>query len=367
MSSTRFQVGASSMVLRALKDDLCLERAASPQDAVALVASVVRRLCGFMCPCPQSALATAAKRSLRALPDISEKIDEVIAAVLEDLLVGGDLIELAQVALTGLEEKPTWLFCAPPSFLKSAERLYIFGIAPDDAPFLPARLLDRLRYDGSTRFIDATTNESLDEVFASLGLRRLVETTWLSKTSIEAPGAFIERVVLPRIRQGGLVGAMPGVSVLRHADSIQTRYRDRWALLEAESGLFIGRMEQPYGAPLWYVMDLHGGQVERALVLPFYDIASRACDQAWRIQLAIDAHSGHPASYSMRNESDGCRIDSSFPLPLSAKRRLLYLGGMTNHQTRHDGSFWIPFAACETAERFLQTDLWLSKSDLQST
>ncbi len=361
MSKSRATFGDAPTVLAALRADLQCDASAATDDVVALVAAAIRRLSGFMCPCSQAAISRAAKRSLRELWEDHEAAESFVDHALEDLLVGGDLLELSHVAATDLDDKPTWVFCAPPAFMQSEHRVYIFGIAPDDAPFLPSNVLRRLRCDGATRFIERITDDDLVEVLSALGLRELQESKWLTKVTIEAPASFIERIQSRLIREG-IHGSFPEFSLLKHATEVRQPYQERWVTPQAESGLFVARAAQPYGAPIWYMADINEGRFTRSLVLPFHDIPTRACDQAWRLQLAIDAEAGHPATYRMSSSEGGIRVLPSFPLPLAEKRKLLYLGGVASHSARYDSSFWVPNDVCAAAEQILAS-LWLRRLD----
>lgn len=344
------------VVLGAMRDDLELSGSAATDD-LAFVACLLRRLCGFMCPCPQRAILTAAKRSLAPLGKAAEPLIEQLAPVLDTLLVIGDVIEVSRVGGALFDENRDWLFCGPPAFLELDGRCYVFGIAPDDAPVLAGSLRHRLRHDAIMRFLDDDQDRRIGETLASLGMRRHTAETWLPRASGQSPQRLLEHL-RNRLAVDGLEGEIPASEWLAHAGEQYMPYEPRWQPAIHQSGLHIGRATPEFGSRVWFVASLVGGQVERALVLPLADGSDRACDQAWRIQLAVDACNGTPARYRAWPVEDGMKVSVSFPLPFAARRRLVLLGGMRNHNA-NTGAFWVPNAAWPQAERYLQAELWL--------
>jgi hypothetical protein len=317
---------------------------------------MLRRLCGFMCPCPQRVILAAAKRSLAPFGSATDALLAEMESTLEALLVVGDVIEVSRVGGTLDDENRDWLFCGPPAFLELEGRCYVFGIAPDDAPVLVGTLRDRVRQDGIMRYLDDEEGQ-LGETLAALGMRRHTASKWLPRIHTQSPERFLEHV-LNRLTSAGLRGDMPTTEWLTPATATYVPYQRRWTSEAAESGRAIGRAHPEFGAPLWFLARLVEGRIERALSLPFADMPDRACDQAWRIQLALDAQRGAPGRYKAWPEADGMRASISFPLPLSARRRLVLLGGLRNDRPGA-GAVWIPQSAWTEAEQYLQSELWL--------
>lgn len=330
---------------------------ATPADMMVMIAAVLRRLCGFMCPCPPHAIVQMACRSLEPLQLQLENLRESVEAMLEDLTVCGDVLELSRVAMAGAENQPTWLFCAPPSFVaRSGGRIHLFGIAADDAAFLPRELRTQVRREGAARFINAT-DATIVPALKQLGLREISEAAWMTSVRAEPAQQYIERHRKRLVAQG-VLGDMPGLVVLDHAQEASVSYRRRWRLAQRESGLYIGRAEQPYGAPLWYLCDLQDGAVKRSLLLPLKDSPERASDAAWRIQLSIDAAQGRPATYECREDRDGFTLVFGFPLPTAAQRRLLFLGVGRRRSDANPFAFWLPAAELQVEQRFLKDLYW---------
>lgn len=332
-------------------------------DRAAIVAAMLRRLASFMCPCAEGALLSAMRRSLRGLPTFESCDDDFVSTVIERLLTGGDLLELSRVVMSGVEveDRPTWLFCAPPGYVVRGDRAYVVGVAPDDAHFLPASLQERIRSDGATRFLSPQADERLPDVLLSLGLRKISQETWLSNRNPEAAGEAVDRA-LKRLRRDGVHGDLPGLTVIRHADGQTVPYAARWAEPTGRFGIHIGRAPQPYGARLWFVVDLRDGEVMRSLLLPYAERPERACDQAWRLQLAIDAVAGFPATFHASSVGGDHRLDFNFPLPIDARRRLLFIGGReVDAQAAY--SVQISNSQLEIEKEFLRMHCWMRSRD----
>jgi hypothetical protein len=327
-----------------------------------MAAATARRLCGFMCPCAPRDVITAIERSLSRLADPQLDLRAIARDAIDDLLASGDLLELDQVKLVGADHEPNWLFCAPPSFIPRGKRIYITGIAPDDASFLTLSLRERVVCEGGTRFISLLGDDgNLEPTLASHGLRRLDPQRWLAGRQ-QVKASVVVSDAQRRLLAEGSVGHLEGLSVLTHRHAQRKGYSARWRDLKDESGLHIARLPKTYGSALWVLIDAERGVVKRSLLLPLRGSRSRACDDAWRLQLAIDAHEGHPAGYRIQKDGDGASMQGDFPLPMEARRRLVLIGGRRQAVGQHYG-YWIPQSQLEAEERYLQQHLWFQRAD----
>src|SRR3982750_1218087 len=66
--------------------------------SVEAVATALRRVAGFLCPCPQRVLVEAVVRPLEELVDDKEELLEVVEDTLEAMLGYGDLLDELEVA-----------------------------------------------------------------------------------------------------------------------------------------------------------------------------------------------------------------------------------------------------------------------------
>lgn len=352
-----------SAVIEVVSPQRCLELLAAdlrvdPANGLSaeLVAAVMRRLASSMCPCSSQALVATTTRSLSYFTDDEEALSNLSGDIVEDLVTSGDLVELAHVTLAGAEDKPTWLFHAPPSFVSRGKRIYLFGIAPDDAPILPQALGANIRREGAARYID---NEAGDVTAAleALGVRKVSADRWLNDGKAQSAKDHIGWL-RKRLQDDGVAGPLHAMVVLRHRSASPGSYAGRWTKECDASGLHIARVERPHGSPLWYLADLASGRCTRCLLLPVRQTTARACDQAWQAQLAIDAEEGYPSTYRTVASQNGHLLNFDFPLPLTARRRLWYLGGI-GKRGDNPYTFWIPDAELATESAYLEQHLWM--------
>lgn len=345
-----------SLLAESLNVPLSQDGGLSPE----LVAGVMRRLCASLCPCPARSIVATTTRSLRFFSQDEAALQAAVEEVLEDLLTSGDVVELARVTLPGAEDKPTWLFPASPSFVARGKRIYFFGMGPDDAPFLPEEFGQRVRCEGAARYLEAgqVEGDAVSEL-RSLGLREVAVAQWLQGEREETAQTHVAWLQ-GQLKEHGESGPLTDMKVLAHRTDQSPGYRSRWHPETGESGLHIVRVERLRGAPLWYAADLVGGQCVRSVLLPLRNSRLRACDQAWRAQLAIDAAAEHPATFRAVRAGDGERLVFDFPLPLAARRRLSYLGS-TVMQSDNPYSFWLPDSQVAEEVKYLERHLWMRR------
>lgn len=283
-----------------------------------------------------------------------------VETVLEDMTVCGDLLELSHMAISGGENHPHWFYCAPPSYVRRGSRIHIFGIAADDARFLPRELRNHVQREGALRFLDLSSDPTLAMQLSSLGLREVRADAWMVNTPRETASQVVDRY-MGRLESAGVPSALQGVSLLLPNTQQRSPYGARWVQASKESGCLIARAPQPYGAPLWYFCAFEGGVAQRSLLLPLKESTERPSDTAWRLQLALDAAAGNPATYLIREDVDGAGVllCFDFPLPLAARRRLLALGARRSEQNPYQ--FWLPAAELASEKQFLREHYWFEE------
>lgn len=349
---------SATKVLDGVRTDLAVSHGGETDGRHEIVAAVMRRLAGILCPCPRLALRQAVVRSLAPLVPWAEELDSLADATIEGALVGGDLLELVNVVVAEEHEHPTWLYCAPPSFVRGpGARLYVLGIPPDGALFLPTAVRNRLRHQGSARFVDELPGEGLPEVFASLGLREISSDVW-RHTRRPEPAATHLATLRRRLDREGASGAVAPLRVLRPASEPGTSYTGRWATPDKDTGLRVGRFEGAFGNRIWCLAELQAGELRRYIRLPLRESALAPSDAAWLAQLALDTLAGLPGTYRVVSRDGGAVITSTFPLPRFARRRFEYLGAAAPVPAPY--AFWVPDAQRATEEAFLREQLWLA-------
>ena len=135
-------------------------------------------------------------------------------------------------------------------------------------------------------------------------------------------------------------------------------YKGCWVAPKRETGCYVARRPQAYGAPLWGLALLVEGALQKFLDFPFRRDKWRGSDFARHLQMAIDSCRGSPQKYRRRRTVKGTCLDFFSPVPLWAERRLAIIGRPAERE-RCLFSYQIPDAELAAEEKFLQTHLWI--------
>ena len=228
---------------------------------------LLRRAAGIHCPCSRAALRAALTESLAYLqPDLGAlagRLDDLIEA----MIVAGDLLELSDVATDDPDVKGTWVFAAPPSFVvRRTGSIFLTGIAPDQDGFLPEHLARRVIRSHVTQFIAPEPGEDLIEQLIAHGLHQLSEAVWLRSPKVQTPEQLIRRFE-NQLASQPTCGPVSGLEILDR-DTKVTYYRGRWSAPRGQTGTFVARRPQEFGAPLWSFAELVDGTLKRIVDLP---------------------------------------------------------------------------------------------------
>ena len=353
------------MIGEATADDLiCATRGmlglstGSPDIDEPYLASSLRRLAGFLCPCSPSTLVRAMVDSHRGLL-AKDEFSERVATSIDTLVAIGDLLEVGDVSFEGDSFKGTWLVAAPPAFVaRSSGSVFILGLSADEQTPLPSDVRSRVNVVRSIRSIDPEPNEDLAAILRDLGMRQLSMSSWL-KSPKPLSAAEVVATYNTKLNSRLKSGEVPDLLVLD--GGLDTRsYRRRWTSAGSLSGNFVARRPQAYGADLWGYAQLTNGDLVKLLDLPVVGERWRGCDVAWRIQLAIDMLSGKPQEYRLVSRNDFCRIDLFSPIPLWGRRRLAVVGQEVEPIDCLI-SFAVPLGDVASETRFLEEQLFLSQ------
>ena len=325
-----------------------------------LLAALLRRSAGIHCPCSRATLRTSILECTQALAADEASRSQRIDNTIEALTVGGDLLELDDVVTEDSDVRQTWVFAAPPGFvIRPNGTTYIFGVVPDQDAFLPSFLGHRVQHHGFTRSIESQPDEDLADELRGQGLQQLPDSAWLKSPRHEPPADMISRVDQCLARQTPI----RTINNLKILDSVRpiNYYPDRWVIPTNQTGRFVARRPQEFGAPLWCLVQLEDGVPVRLLDLPFEKTRWRACDTAWHIQMAIDHCRHNPQQYRRRPRTCGVRFDFFSPLPQWSQRRLMVFANPEPPE-RCLFSYVVPKDQAEAEEEFLRSRLWLSRT-----
>jgi len=287
------------------------------------VAASLRRAASFLCPTSPRRLIDAVLSAVGPVTGHDVTRDQV-AELLDLLVASGDLLELRE-DLQGRMVRLTYL--GPPSYIERAPGVYLLlGVRPFGAWLLSPELAAKVTREGHTRVIELDSAEA-PEVFEAAGLQRLDRHRWVASPSVESAASLGERVAR-RLDAAGGGGEIDGLQILDPTTPVRY-YRGRWREpTPTDNGDFVARRPQAYGADLWSAVRLDDGVAVRIFQFPVDDTVVPARDEAWRVQLAIDAERGFPQRYAVESGAVGASsvVKLFSPIPGFAERYLQLVG-----------------------------------------
>lgn len=329
-------------------------------------AGLLRRAASFLCPTSTRVLVRAVLNSLRGLEGIGDDAYEELRALTQDLVGYGDLLELP----VGEEELDATrqLFLAPPSFvLRESSSCLLVGIRSDGESIVGEDLAREIESRAHIRMLRFKGAEIAEETCLAHGLRKLPMDHWLRSPTPVSATQLVNEYDL-RLSASGPAGDIADVRVLNSERPV-TYYRGRWeALSRSHSGRFVGRRPQAYGADLWCYFEIEDGQIARLIDLPVKDPLARGCDEAWRLQAAIDSVRGNPQV--IRSGHLDARIwELRFlsPPPSWVQRRLDVVGIPSTSQKGAVVSYSLEKAEAQEEISFLEEMMWTKSEELQKT
>lgn len=347
LASNSDVVLATLEALRLLDDSLALE---SPE----AIAAVLRRVGSILCPAPPRSIVRAAVGGLVGLVD-GGSAQQLVEEVLEAAIAYGDFLESESES-----DGSSVLRVAVPAFVRLGQgRFLLVGLAPDNVSTVPESLTGRIEYREHVRFLQQDPTENLAGYLVDLGLLEVSQPAWLrSPRPVGASDhlALLDAELAASERPVELQG-------LRILDSTQpvTFYKGRWREPAGRTGDFVARRARQYGADIWCYVRLDHGVPMKLLDLPLEPTLGRGCDEAWRLQCAVDFVRGTPQQYRVSRESDGStRLHFFSPLPRWAQRRLDVAG----QRGRAAGSLYsydFDHGAVEPELQYLEQHLWMTE------
>ena len=324
-----------------------------------VIANLLRRVASFKCPCTSSALVSSVMAAIDCLVK-DDTLKEKIEDVLEAIVSYGDLLELKNITTLDNDMKGTWLYLAPPAFVKrQSGQLIIIGIATDNVTPWPDGL-PAVEYRRHIRQIKPEDVKNDCIMLSQHGFISLSEQVWLKSPKKEKPNEYIRKLD-SMLENSQDPGVLTGLSILDPSRK-PTYYKGRWVETKNQTGHFIARRAQAYGANLWCYVKLEDGRPTKLLDFPISKNKYRGCDEAWHLQMAIDSTSGHPQQFRIRpiSTKEGHIIDFFSPVPMWAQRRFDYIG---EPATKHQCLCSYKFEDRELSQeiRFMKEELWLSE------
>jgi hypothetical protein len=327
--------------------------------SVEAVAAGLRRVAGFLCPCPQRVLAQAVAKPLQELNAPTAELLEVVEDTLEAMIAYGDLLDELEVGALDRSNRSRLIYAAPPSFVsRQGGSVFLLGIAPDRTSALLEKLERRIVYRNHVRQLIPEPGEDLQNELTRHGLSELSTHVWFKQAPPDEASADLLKRIHSKLREN--VGPISELTILNFEKPVN-HYRRRWEPAKDQSGLFVARRPQSYGNDLWCYVQLERGVPVRLIDFPVDGGGARGCDEAWRVQMAIDATRGTPQHFRVFDSDWPHRtVEFYSPVPSWASRHWDFVG----EPIKQLGSlFAYRFTATEIAEEidFMKRRLWLKE------
>ena len=289
--------------------------------SVEAIAAALRRAAQIFCPCASATLVRVIVEPMKQLVKDIDTFRDSVWNTLEAMIAHGDLFEHRDIQELSTPSTTTLVYGAPVGFVaRDSGSVILLGISSNQSSVFPDDLTTRIEYVKYLRRLRPTQNEDLRAVLAQLGLSEVSYNRWLQSPGDEPPAQHVSR--LDRLLYAAPPsGAVPGLSILDPEQPVRY-YRGRWREVRGDSGKFVARRNQAYGANLWCYIELRDGDPERLLDFPQTSSQWRGCDEAWRLQMAIDAQRGNPQRFRLLSGPGSDRVVQFFsPVPAWAQRR----------------------------------------------
>jgi hypothetical protein len=342
--------------------ELGLDPAALDLTSVEGIAGALRRAAGFLCPCSATTLVRGVVKPLRGLVPDLDAAKKLVEDTLEAMVAHGDVLEQRDLTNEQETQARVLLYAAPASFVvRQSGLVVLLGISSDQLSPLPDDLERRVEYFGHIRRLRPVPGEELRRELKQLGLIELSYDAWLKSPTPEPAAKHIAS------NDRALDVAQPSRDIpgllLLDPERPARYYPRRWVQPRSHTGRYVARRSQAYGADLWCYVQLRDGQSERMIDLPHSGSRWRGCDDAWRLQMAIDAQRGEPQRFRVRlGPGDAAVLELFSPAPAWARRRWDAVG----EPVPNSGClFAYRFARSEIEEerRFAREALWLQEVD----
>jgi hypothetical protein len=271
------------------------------------------RTASYACPCSERRLKNETIALVRVLAT-SDEVHELVENAFQAHLDHGNLLQT-----TG--DSGDEIRLRAPSALKIDERtVLILGGLPNGAEPLPLFLRSSLIHRGPARLLKVESSDrALSDLLAG-GFIVIGQDEWANLPQIVAPQRLVESYAR-RFRNDVPVGEIAGLRILDTHKPVLF-YKGRWTSQINADGLYVARRERRYGADSWCLIQIKERQPQSLVDLPSNNFSYRACDEAWHIQMAIDALNGLPQLFRLTQESSEAAILEFYsPIPQWAHQR----------------------------------------------
>lgn len=341
-------------------EELGLDPTALDLTSIEALAGALRRTASFLCPCAATTLVRGVVRPLRGLVDDLDAVKGLVEDTLEAMIAYGDIHEHRELREEPAHASGALLYAAPASFVaRQSGATILLGVAADQLVALPDDLARRVEYVGHVRRLSPLPGEKLLDILVELGLVELTYEHWLKAPAVETAAQHLSRFE-SMLEAAQPSRDVPGLLLLDPERPVHY-YPRRWVKPRSQSGRFVARRDQAYGAPLWCYVQMRDGNPERLIDFPNIGSQWRGCDEAWHLQMAIDAQRGEPQRFKDSPGPEGSRVlEFLSPVPMWARRRWDAVG----ESIPRSGclfAYRLPESELQEELRFVHKELWLDE------
>lgn len=323
----------------------------------------LRRAASFMCPTSPGRLIGAVLGAVRPVAEDEEISREALSELLDLMVAGGDFLELR----LGDERSGGLLYLGPPSYIEREPGTYLIaGVRPYGVSLVDFDLAPLVEREGHTRTLHLDVASAIERL-THAGLRPIERERWVGSPVPEQSEALLQRI-RGRLDAGSSSGGIKGLQIIDPGSKVRY-YRGRWrAPLDEDTGDFVARRPQAYGADLWCAVRLVSGTATKLAEFPIDNPVVPARDEAWRLQMAIDAAGGAPQQFTLEPSASGDAAIVKFfsPIPGFAER-YLQLIGLSLETPGALFAYRVPLGAMPSLTQLLHDMLWMTKTSLEGT
>jgi hypothetical protein len=243
--------------------------------------------------------------------------------------------------------------------VKEPGRYLLLGVRPFGAAMVGETLASDVQYEGHTRTIELAP-DAAGARFAALALHEITREQWTMHPAAVSVAEFLDGY-RQRLDSAGPSGQVDGLTLIDPSSAVRY-YRGRWRPPRpSDSGDFVARRPQAYGADLWCFVRVAAGVPQRLVDLPVTGATTPGRDEAWRVQAALDAERGEPQVFRTRAAIGGSAdiVDLFSPVPSWAERYLELVGLSVPRLKGSLFSYRVQTAATPDLAAFLAGMLWM--------
>ena len=289
--------------------------------SVEVIAGALRRMSSFLCPCSASTLMRGVVQPLRGVVDDIEVAKGTVKDTLAAMIAYGDILESSDLEEDTENGTTIVLYPAPASFVvRRSGTVLLLGVASDQLSALPDDLAERVEYANHVRRLHPQPDEDLRTQLLEFGLIELSYDRWIHGPT-QNTSAQLLSFINDLLDEAQPSYDVPGLVILDPKSPVRY-YRGRWTEARSQTGRFVARRSQAYGNKLWCYVQLRSGNPEKVIDFPLSGNRWRGCDEAWHVQMAIDAQREVPQRFRVKPGPENTRVIQLFsPVPMWAQRR----------------------------------------------